>query len=182
MEEISAQRGAHPSRMDSEGRQTGTRQRISSTEQETMASTRVTSLAWRWLAVVLVAGLAADAAWGFFPSLPPTNRVGPGGGGGGGPTPPSNQTPPGSPPPPSPPSSPPGVPSSPPPGSPPGAQVPPAPPFIPPSTGVTPTPPTAIPEINVHGLAAGLGITLCGLLMLTDRKRRHKGVRSTTGR
>lgn len=145
-----------------------------------MALTRLTPLVRRWLSALLVLGLAADAAWGFFPGLPPTNRVGPGGGG---PTPPGSQTPPGAPPPPPPP--PPSqsvTPGGPPPATPPGTVPPPPPPFVPPSSGVTPTPPGPIPEINAHGLAAGLGLTLCGILMLTDRKRRRQGGSSPASR
>ncbi len=151
-----------------------------------MPAPRLPSRVGRCLAAVVVAALVADAAWGFFPSLPPTNRVT-----GGGPqnqTPPSNQTPPGGPPPPPPPppSQPvtPGFPNSPPASSPPGSQGPPVAPVILPSGGITPTPPSPpgpIPEVSAHGLTAGLALTLCGILMITDRRRKHKALPPAAG-
>jgi hypothetical protein len=55
------------------------------------------------------------------------------------------------------------------------------PPVVLPSGGITPTPPGPIPEISAHGLTAGLALTLCGILMITDRKRQRKGMPSATG-
>lgn len=135
-----------------------------------MPAPRLPSRVGRYLAAALIVALVADAAWGFFPSLPPTNRVTGGG--------PQNQTPPGGGPPPPPPGQSviPGIPNAPPSSSPPGSQGPPVAPVIPPSSGTTPTPPGPIPEVSAHGLTAGLALTLCGILMITDRRRKHQGL------